>query len=111
MTSSSPNPASANPASTTGAVSTNGAARPDGPAAPPAAARRRPDGAALLRAAALGAASGVRSTAGVTAVALGSGALDRGPAARLHRARPLVALLALGELVADKLPVTPPRTR
>jgi uncharacterized membrane protein len=104
MTTSTPGTASTN------GTSANGAARPTGSPSP-STTPGRPDGAALLRAAALGAASGVRSTAGVTAVALSSGPLDRGPAARLHRARPVVALLALGEVVVDKLPFAPPRTQ
>lgn len=67
-------------------------------------------GSSLLRASVLGAATGGRTTAGVTALALTagpdapSGALGR-PAAKV-----LVPLLALGELVGDKLPATPSRT-
>ncbi|WP_433282395.1 hypothetical protein ACQPZA_17675 [Pseudonocardia xinjiangensis] len=68
--------------------------------------------ATLLRAAALGAATGSRSTAGVTAIALTSGRDDPGAvAARLgSRAGTVIsALAAAGELVADKLPATPSR--
>ncbi|GAA3233279.1 hypothetical protein GCM10017691_28770 [Pseudonocardia petroleophila] len=66
----------------------------------------------LLRAAALGAASGARSTAGVAAIALTSAGDDRGPAGRLggRTGTTLSALMAAGELVADKLPSTPSRT-
>jgi uncharacterized membrane protein len=67
---------------------------------------------ALLRAVALGAASGSRSTAGVTAVALTSA---RGDSGRLASGLGSTAgtvtsgVLAAGELVADKLPTTPSR--
>jgi uncharacterized membrane protein len=54
----------------------------------------------LLRAAALGAASGLRSTAGPAAVAVAQ-RRGRGPA----------LALAAGEFAADKLPVVPPRTQ
>ena len=66
----------------------------------------------LLRAAALGAASGSRSTAGVTAVALAS---RRGDPGRLASGlgstggTSVSGVLALGELVADKLPFVPSR--
>lgn len=66
----------------------------------------------LLRAAALGAASGSRSTAGITAVALTSAGGDRGAVASRLGSRPgtaITGLLAAGELVADKLPGTPSR--
>ncbi len=66
----------------------------------------------LLRAAALGAASGSRSAAGVTAVALTSARGDRGAlASGLGSTAGTVTsgVLALGELVADKLPTTPSR--
>jgi uncharacterized membrane protein len=66
----------------------------------------------LLRAAALGAASGSRSTAGVTAVALASGPGDRGRIASVLGSRPgtvASGVLAAGELVADKLPFVPSR--
>lgn len=66
----------------------------------------------LLRAAALGAASGSRSTAGVTAVALVSRRGDRGRLASGFGSTPGTAtsgVLALGELVADKLPFVPSR--
>lgn len=75
-----------------------------------------PAPAVLLRAAALGAASGSRSTAGLTAVALTSSGHDRRPgggavAARLGGRTGTVAtaLMSAGELVADKLPGTPSR--
>ena len=66
----------------------------------------------LLRAAALGAASGSRSTAGVTAVALASRRGDRGVlASGLGSTAGTAAsgVLAVGELVADKLPFVPSR--
>jgi uncharacterized membrane protein len=66
----------------------------------------------LLRAAALGAASGSRSTAGVGAVALTSMRGDRGAIASGLGSRPGTAVsgvLAAGELVADKLPFVPSR--
>jgi uncharacterized membrane protein len=66
----------------------------------------------LLRAAALGAASGSRSTAGVTAVALTSRRGDRGALASGLGSTPgtvASGVLAAGELVADKLPSTPSR--
>jgi uncharacterized membrane protein len=66
----------------------------------------------LLRAAALGAASGSRSTAGVTAVALASRRGDPGPLASglgSTRGTAVSGVLALGELVADKLPFVPSR--
>lgn len=75
--------------------------------------RPRPEAGILLRAAALGAASGSRSTAGITAVALTSSGADRGVvASRLGRRSGTVtsALMAAGEVVADKLPATPSRT-
>jgi uncharacterized membrane protein len=72
---------------------------------------------ALWRAVALGAASGCRSTAGVTAVAFTSTPADRRPdgrataASRLgsRTATVLTGLAAAGELVADVLPSTPSR--
>jgi len=66
----------------------------------------------LLRAAALGAASGSRSSVGVTAVALTSARGDRGRlASGLGSTAGTAAsgVFALGELVADKLPTTPSR--
>ncbi|SDG86226.1 hypothetical protein [Pseudonocardia oroxyli] len=67
----------------------------------------------LARAAALGAATGGRSSAGPAAVALSSTVADRGVASRLGTpaGRAVACLFALGEVVADKLPVTPPRTQ
>jgi uncharacterized membrane protein len=70
-------------------------------------------GAPLLRAAALGAATGARSTAGIAALAFTSRSDDDGRiAGKLgSRAGRLgAAVSAAGELVADKLPVTPGRT-
>ncbi|GGV31230.1 hypothetical protein GCM10010182_63280 [Actinomadura cremea] len=69
---------------------------------------RRPS---LLRAAALGAATGCRSTAGLTAVALRSRRTDPGPARLLARpgVRTLHAFVAAGELGADKHPAVPAR--
>ncbi|MEA5360972.1 hypothetical protein VA596_15600 [Amycolatopsis sp., V23-08] len=67
----------------------------------------------LARAAALGAASGARSSAGVTALALTSCRDDPGAVAkRLGSSAGKVAsgVLALGEAVADKHPATPERT-
>ncbi|MHA6794600.1 hypothetical protein ACVGVM_13990 [Pseudonocardia bannensis] len=68
--------------------------------------------AVLLRAAALGAASGARSTAGLTAAAWTSRPTDRGAlASRLggRAGKAVTALLSGGESVADKLPATPSR--
>ncbi|QYN31866.1 DUF4126 family protein [Pseudonocardia sp. DSM 110487] len=68
--------------------------------------------AALLRAAALGAASGSRSAAGLAAVALTSRPDDTGPVASRLGGRTggaLSGLAAAGELVADKLPGVPSR--
>ncbi|GEC18190.1 hypothetical protein PHY01_04730 [Pseudonocardia hydrocarbonoxydans] len=80
------------------------AALPD-PGPPPRAAT-------LLRAAALGAASGSRSTAGAAAVAFTSSRADRGVAGRAggRGAGVLAGVLSAGEAVADKLPSTPSRT-
>jgi len=67
---------------------------------------------ALLRAAALGAASGSRSAAGLAAVALTSRPDDTGPVASRLGGRTggaLSGLAAAGELVADKLPGVPSR--
>jgi uncharacterized membrane protein len=66
----------------------------------------------LLRAAALGAATGSRSTAGIAAIAFTSGPDEPGGvASRLGSRRSTVVsgLAAAGELVADKLPGTPSR--
>lgn len=65
----------------------------------------------LAKAAALGVASGARSSAGVTAVAFASRREDGGAAGLLGRTtgKAAAGLLAAGELVADKLPVTPSR--
>jgi uncharacterized membrane protein len=71
----------------------------------------RPD--VLLRAAALGAASGSRSTAGVAALAATSTGDDRGAVAGRLGGRTgtvLSSLAAAGEVVGDKLPATPART-
>jgi uncharacterized membrane protein len=67
---------------------------------------------ALLRAAALGAASGSRSATGLAAVALASTSDDAGPVASRLGGRTgttLSSLAAAGELVADKLPGVPSR--
>jgi uncharacterized membrane protein len=67
---------------------------------------------ALLRAAAVGAATGSRSTAGVAALALTSSPASPGPiASRLggRTGTALSSLAAVGELVADQLPTTPSR--
>jgi uncharacterized membrane protein len=84
-------------------------------AAIPAAESRaaRPPVGVLLRAAAIGAATGSRSTAGVAALALTSTPADPGPVvSRLgSRAGSVVsAALAVGELLADKSPAAPART-
>jgi uncharacterized membrane protein len=66
----------------------------------------------LARAAALGAASGSRSSAGITALALTSRPGDRGVIASRAGSRPghiVTPLAAAGELTADKLPATPSR--
>jgi uncharacterized membrane protein len=66
----------------------------------------------LARAAALGAACGARSLSAITALALSSRRGDRGVIASRCGApagRVVTALLAAGELVADKLPATPSR--
>jgi uncharacterized membrane protein len=66
----------------------------------------------LLRAAALGAASGSRSTAGVAAVAFTSVPGDQGRLASglgSSTGRAIAGVAAVGELVADKLPSTPSR--
>jgi uncharacterized membrane protein len=66
----------------------------------------------LARAAALGAASGSRSTAGITALALTSRPDDLGVIASRAGSRPgqvVTPLAAVGELTADKLPSTPSR--
>ncbi|MFD0906182.1 hypothetical protein ACFQ11_37825, partial [Actinomadura sediminis] len=69
---------------------------------------RRP---ALLRAAALGAATGCRSTAGLTVLALRCRRTDPGPARLLARpgVRALHTLMAAGELALDKHPAVPGR--
>jgi uncharacterized membrane protein len=66
----------------------------------------------LARAVALGAATGSRSSAGLTAVSLTSTRQDKGLAGRLATpaGRLVTLVLAAGELVADKRPSTPPRT-
>ncbi|QBI53990.1 hypothetical protein [Streptomonospora litoralis] len=67
----------------------------------------------LLRALALGAATGSRSSLGVTAIALSSTQADQGPVARRmgsRSGRAAAALLAGGELALDKHPAAPPRT-
>jgi len=66
----------------------------------------------ILRAAALGAATGSRSTAGITAIALTSGRNDHGAVASRLGGRTGTAattVAAAAELVADKLPGTPSR--
>jgi uncharacterized membrane protein len=67
----------------------------------------------LARAAALGAATGARSSAGVTALALTSRRDDPGAVVKrlgTSTGKVTTALLAAGEAVADKHPATPPRT-
>jgi uncharacterized membrane protein len=66
---------------------------------------------ALACAALIGSATGLRSQMGMAVVLTGTppGQL---PALLGHRAvRPIAATAAIGELVADKLPSTPPRTQ
>jgi uncharacterized membrane protein len=66
----------------------------------------------LLHALALGAASGARSSAGLAAVALTSKPTDHGAVAAKLGGRvgtAVTALMAVGELVVDKLPATPSR--
>lgn len=65
----------------------------------------------VVRAAALGAATGGRSTAGLTAVAWRARRDDPGLGGRLAdtRARAVLSLAVLGEGVADKSPAVPPR--
>ncbi|MCE0768068.1 hypothetical protein LWC35_34990, partial [Pseudonocardia kujensis] len=77
----------------------------EGPTAPPA----RPS--TLLRAAALGAATGSRSTAGTAALALTARPGAAGVAGRLggRGGTTLAGLLAAGEAVADKQPAVPSR--
>src|SRR5882724_7829117 len=70
------------------------------------------NGTALARAAALGAATGSRSSAGITALALTSRREDRGVIAARLGSRPGQAVsagLAAVELTMDKLPSTPSR--
>lgn len=64
-------------------------------------------GSLLLRSAALGTASGLRSQMGLAALALLRPATGR---AGTPVARGAIGLAAAGELVADKLPMTPSRT-
>jgi len=75
-------------------------------------ARPGPRAATLVHAAVLGAATGLRSTAGLTALALSSTPHDRGAAARLGstRASAVLGVLAAAELVVDKLAGAPSRT-
>lgn len=66
----------------------------------------------LARAAALGAATGARSSAGITALALTSRRQDRGAIAPRLGSRPgraVTAGMAAVELIMDKLPFTPGR--
>jgi uncharacterized membrane protein len=76
----------------------------------PAGSATRP--ATLARAAALGAATGSRSSAGITALALTSRQGDLGVIASRAGSRPgqvVAPLFAAGELTADKLPFVPSR--
>jgi hypothetical protein len=88
----------------------HGGSDPGAPAAaaPPPARPETPTPALLGRAAALGAATGMRSTVALAALILrrseGLPAVLRHPAAR-----PAAAVADAGELVADKLPTTPSR--
>lgn len=59
---------------------------------------------ALVGAVMLGAATGLRSQAGIAAVLLGSDTAGLPTVLTSHRARAAVAAAALGELVVDKLP-------
>jgi uncharacterized membrane protein len=88
----------------------HGASDPGQPAAaaPPPARPETPAPALLGRAAALGAATGMRATVALAALILRRN--DGLPAALRHpAARPAAALADAGELVADKLPKTPSR--
>jgi len=81
------------------------------PAGAPSAGNR-PTRDLLVRSLALGAATGARSATGIAAVALTSTAKDPDPlVARLggRGGSGVTAVAALGELVADKLPVVPSR--
>lgn len=66
----------------------------------------------VTRAAALGAATGARSTAGFTALSWRSRAQDTGASGVLARpaVRALTSVLAAGEAAGDKHPAVPPRT-
>jgi uncharacterized membrane protein len=88
----------------------HGASDPGQPAAaaPPPAQPETPAPALLGRAAALGAATGLRATVALAALILRRN--DGLPAALRHpAARPAAALADAGELVIDKLPMTPSR--
>ncbi|GAY08019.1 hypothetical protein [Pseudonocardia sp. N23] len=69
--------------------------------------------AVAARAAALGLATGARSTTAAAALVLSSMPTDRSPLHRLATtpARLAASAAVLGELTADKLPIAPPRTR
>jgi uncharacterized membrane protein len=58
----------------------------------------------------IGVASGLRSQIGLATVIVGTPGATLPPALRHRAVRPAVVALALGELVVDKLPTTPPRT-
>ncbi|RTL67800.1 MAG: hypothetical protein EKK42_13330 [Pseudonocardiaceae bacterium] len=81
---------------------------PDAVAAP----GRVPPLAVLVRAAAIGLATGARSTSATAALVLTTTSSDPAPLDRVASvsARIVAGVAAAGELVADKLPVAPPRT-
>jgi uncharacterized membrane protein len=80
---------------------------------PPDRSASAPSALTLLRALALGAASGARSSAGLAAVAWTADGGDAGPVGRRLGSgggRTLTALMAAGEAAADKTPAVPSRT-
>jgi uncharacterized membrane protein len=77
------------------------------------AAERRPPMGSLVRAAALGAATGSRSSAGLAALSFTSRPSDGGTIVSRWGSRPgsvVAGVLASGEVLLDKSPVVPPRT-
>jgi uncharacterized membrane protein len=77
------------------------------------AAERRPPMGSLVRAAALGAATGSRSSAGIAALSFTSRPADGGAIVSRWGSRPgsvVAGVLASGEVLLDKSAVVPPRT-
>jgi uncharacterized membrane protein len=66
---------------------------------------------ALACAALIGSATGLRSQMGMAVVLVGTPPGQLPPLFGHRAVRPIAATAALGELVADKLPSTPPRTQ